>query len=81
MVLDGAWSWIPSEYGACPLCGLGEGGVEHLLLWCLAIAFAWRLLAAGYSAADINKIWGGNALRVLKTTEAVRDRLQTRKGD
>ena len=46
-VLGGAWSWIPSEYGACPLCGLGEGRAEHLLLWCPAIALAWRLLAAG----------------------------------
>ena len=25
-VLDGAWSWIPSEYGACPLCSLGGRG-------------------------------------------------------
>ena len=46
-VLSGAWSWVPSEYGACPLCGLGEGGAEHLLLWCPAVALAWRFLAAG----------------------------------
>ena len=45
-ILAEDWSWIPNEYGACPLCGLGEGGAEHLLLWCPAIALAWRLLAA-----------------------------------
>ena len=40
-----------------------------------------RLVAAGYTQADINKIWGGNALRVLKAAEAVRDRLKTGKAD
>ncbi len=28
-----------------------------------------RLLQEGYSAADIEKIWSGNALRVLKAAE------------
>ena len=27
----------------CPLCGLGQGGVEHLWNWCPAVALAWRL--------------------------------------
>lgn len=40
-----------------------------------------RLLAAGYSPADINKIWGGNALRVLREAEGVRDRLKTGRAD
>jgi membrane dipeptidase len=31
-----------------------------------------RLLAAGYSAADIQKVWSGNALRVLAAAEAGR---------
>ena len=57
-----------------------EDFMKHML-HALALVGPRRLLAAGYSATDINKIWGGNALRVLKTTEAVRDRLQTRKGD
>ena len=59
----------------------GGGGVDGLNDVSDFPEITRRLLAAGYSAADINKIWGGNALRVLKTTEAVRDRLQTRKGD
>jgi membrane dipeptidase len=29
-----------------------------------------RLLAAGYTQADLAKIWGGNALRVMRTVEA-----------
>ena len=26
----------------CPLCGRGEGGSEHLLTWCPAVALAWH---------------------------------------
>ena len=29
-----------------------------------------RLMAAGYSPADVAKVWGGNALRVLKAAQA-----------
>src|SRR6266550_8850550 len=29
-----------------------------------------RLLAAGYTQADLAKIWGGNALRVMRQVEA-----------
>ena len=39
--------WRPSRYGACPLCGLGEAGAEHLLSWCPAVALAWRRWAPG----------------------------------
>ena len=35
-----------------------------------------ELLARGYSAEDIRKIYGGNTLRVLRAVEAERDRLQ-----
>lgn len=31
-----------------------------------------ELVARGYSEADIDKIWGGNFLRVLKAAEAAR---------
>jgi membrane dipeptidase len=30
-----------------------------------------RLLAEGYSEADLEKIWSGNVLRVMRQTEAV----------
>ncbi len=59
----------------------GGGGIDGLNDVSDYPEITRRLLAAGYSAADINKIWGGNALRVLKATEAVRDRLQTQKAD
>ena len=59
----------------------GGGGIDGLNDVSDFPEITRRLLAAGYSSADINKIWGGNALRVLKTTEAVRDRLQTQKAD
>jgi membrane dipeptidase len=59
----------------------GGGGIDGLNDVSDFPEITRRLLAAGYSAADINKIWGGNALRVLKTSEAVRDRLQTQKAD
>ena len=59
----------------------GGGGIDGLNDVSDFPEITRRLLAAGYSAADINKIWGGNALRVLKATEAVRDRLQTQKAD
>jgi membrane dipeptidase len=29
-----------------------------------------RLVAAGYSESDLAKVWGGNALRVLREAEA-----------
>lgn len=34
-----------------------------------------RLLAEGYSEAELGKIWSGNVLRVLREVEATRDRL------
>ena len=44
-----AWqslSWLheTSVFGACPLCGYGEFGNEHLLLWCPAVRGAWSRL-------------------------------------
>ncbi|MFM8377325.1 MAG: dipeptidase [Phenylobacterium sp.] len=59
----------------------GGGGVDGLNDVTAYPEVTRRLVAAGYTQADINKIWGGNALRVLKATEAVRDRLNAGKAD
>lgn len=59
----------------------GGGGIEELEDVTGFPEITRRLLAAGYGQADIDKIWGGNALRVLRAAEAVRDRLQTGKAD
>lgn len=59
----------------------GGGGIEGLEDVTGYPEITRRLIAAGYGQADINKIWGGNALRVLKEAEAVRDRLKTGKAD
>jgi len=32
---------------ACPLCGTGEMGAEHLVIWCPAVFHAWHLLFPG----------------------------------
>ena len=59
----------------------GGGGIEGLEDVTGFPEITRRLIAAGYGQADINKIWGGNALRVLREAEAVRDRLKTGKAD
>jgi membrane dipeptidase len=59
----------------------GGGGIQGLEDVTGYPEITRRLVAAGYTQADINKIWGGNALRVLKAAEAVRDRLKTGKAD
>ena len=40
----------PSAWGACPLCGHGEAGAEHLWRWCPAAAAAWHQCAGGESS-------------------------------
>jgi membrane dipeptidase len=59
----------------------GGGGIEGLEDVTGFPEITRRLVAAGYGQADIDKIWGGNALRVLREAEAVRDRLKTGKAD
>ena len=59
----------------------GGGGIDGLQDVTGYPEITRRLLAAGYGQADIDKIWGGNALRVLKSAEAVRDRLKSGKAD
>ena len=36
-----------SSYGACPLCGTGEAGGEHLVNWYPAVGVAWRRICGG----------------------------------
>lgn len=48
----------------------GGGGVEGLEDVSQLPRVTERLLAAGYSEADIRGIWGGNLLRVLRAVEA-----------
>jgi len=49
--LERPWDWDPSLYGSCPLCGCGEAGAEHLVLWCPAVARAWQLLGVARGRA------------------------------
>ena len=39
----------PSHFGACPLCGLGEAGTEHIWQWCSAAIMAWAMCGDGSS--------------------------------
>jgi hypothetical protein len=32
----------PSYFGACPLCGRGEAGAEHIWQWCTAAVLTWQ---------------------------------------
>ena len=50
----------------------GGGGVDGMNQVTDYPAITARLVAAGYSQADIAKIWGGNALRVLREVERVK---------
>ena len=48
----------------------GDGGVPGLADSSELINFTRQLLARRYSPADIQKIWGGNFLRVLRTAQS-----------
>ena len=50
----------------------GGGGIDGLEDVTDYPAISERLIAAGYTPQDVAKIWGGNALRVLKAAEAAR---------
>ena len=58
--------WERSPYSACPLCGLGEAGAEHLTSWCPVAAEAWSIWA-GPSAPPL--------LQALLKPEGLEDRL------
>ena len=50
MAVGQAWTeghWRRSSHGACPLCGGGEAGGEHLLQWCPAVQAAVDELLPG----------------------------------
>lgn len=47
----------------------GGGGVEGLMDVTTAPRITERILAAGYTEADVEKFWSGNTLRVLKAAE------------
>ena len=50
----------------------GGGGIDGLNDVAAYPKVTQRLMAAGYSKADVAKIWGGNALRVLREVEAAK---------
>ena len=50
----------------------GDGGVKGLANSSELINFTRRLLARRFSEQDIQKIWGGNFLRVMEDCQKVR---------
>jgi membrane dipeptidase len=50
----------------------GGGGIDGLESVADYPKISQRLMAAGYSKADVAKVWGGNALRVLREVEAAK---------
>jgi membrane dipeptidase len=50
----------------------GGGGIDGLESVADYPKISQRLMAAGYSKADVAKVWGGNALRVLREAEAAK---------
>jgi membrane dipeptidase len=66
---------VGPEHVAIGLDWDGGGGVVGMEDVTAIPRITARLLAAGYSEADIGKIWSGNVLRVLRAAEATRDRL------
>ena len=52
----------------------GDGGVRGFSCSSEAINFTRLLLSRRYSERDIQKIWGGNFLRVMTTVQSVREK-------
>ena len=63
-----------SLHDACPICLLfdagGGGGIEGLEDVTTFPTLTARLVAAGFTQDDLNKFWGGNALRVFGEVQA-----------
>ena len=51
----------------------GDGGVRGLANAAELLHFTRRLMDKGYSVNDIQKIWGGNFLRVMSQVQSVRN--------
>lgn len=51
-LLESPWRSESSHYGPCPLCGTGEEGAEHLLIWCPSVRNAWRHFSQGSSLSQ-----------------------------
>ena len=51
----------------------GDGGIRGLASSAELINFTRQLMARGYSERDIQKIWGGNFLRVMGFVQRVRE--------
>ncbi len=66
---------VGPEHVAIGLDWDGGGGVIGMADVTAIPRITARLLEEGYSEADIEKIWSGNVLRVLRAAEEVRDRL------
>ena len=47
----------------------GDGGIRGLASSSELLNFTRQLLARGYSEADIQKLWGGNFLRVMNDVQ------------
>ena len=50
----------------------GDGGIRGLASSSEMLNFTRQLMARGYSERDIQKIWGGNFLRVMGQVQKVR---------
>jgi microsomal dipeptidase-like Zn-dependent dipeptidase len=50
----------------------GDGGVRGMADASEVVNFTRQLLARRYSEQDIEKIWGGNFLRVMRQVQSVR---------
>ena len=50
----------------------GDGGIIGLASSSELLNFTKELIKRGYSQTDIQKIWGGNFLRIMKQVQSIR---------
>ena len=63
-----------SEHGSRVVVTFSGGGTIGMTDVAALPQVTERLLAAGYTEADLRKIWSGNLLRLLGQAEAARER-------